>query len=446
MMRGGTLGSGCFRVASVSVALVALAAAGNAGAATIDVTTRADQFGTEPQRCALREAVQSANTNTEFGGCTRSGAGVDDVITPRGGKTYTLSLPGSEDINASGDLDVIGALTVAVSGDGTATIDGGDLDRVLEVRPNSELVGSRLVVTEGALPTTESGAGIYNQGKLVLRRSRVTENTTAAGGGGGGGGGIYAAGSMTRLDRVTVSNNTVGGSSGYGGGIADTAGTFTVRRSTIAGNSAVGGGGLYLNTNSAASVLASTINGNAAESEQFSGGGVYIYDGSAPFAPMRLTNVTISANRADGSGGGIRGQGSPDIKLNAVTITGNIADFDGDSAGFVSGSGGGLEGTVGFKNSIVADNFATNAGSEDCYQALNLGHNLVGLGGGCDNPDVGTDDPRLGPLADNGGPTETHALKRGSPAIGKAGKSAPARDQRGVKRDAHPDAGAYERR
>ena len=50
-----------------------------------------------------------------------------------------------------------------------------------------------------------------------------------------------------------------------------------------------------------------------------------------------------------------------------------------------------------------------------------------------------------GPLADNGGPTPTHKLQKGSEAIGHAGKDAPARDQRGVKRDSKPDIGAYER-
>ena len=102
-------------------------------------------------------------------------------------------------------------------------------------------------------------------------------------------------------------------------------------------------------------------------------------------------------------------------------------------------------GQAAFKNSIVADNVATNAGSEDCYQASGGAHNVVGLGGGRANPDVGTANPRLGPLAANGGPTKTHALKAGSPAIGKTGDSAPRRDQRGRERDPDPDAGAYER-
>ena len=61
-------------------------------------------------------------------------------------------------------------------------------------------------------------------------------------------------------------------------------------------------------------------------------------------------------------------------------------------------------------------------------------------------PNILTSHPRLGPLADNGGPTKTIALQRGSPAISKANKdTAEKRDQRGDKRDAHPDIGAFER-
>lgn len=142
-------------------------------------------------------------------------------------------------------------------------------------------------------------------------------------------------------------------------------------------------------------------------------------------------------------GGGIYVFGGGTPKLNAATVTANQADVDGGGGGTVGGSGGGISGNVAFKNSIVAGNLSTNDGAEDCYDAFGGAHDLVGFDTGCGIP--GVPDPKLKPLADNGGPTMTHALMAGSLAIGRAGNSAPPKDQRGHKRDSHPDSGAFER-
>ena len=59
--------------------------------------------------------------------------------------------------------------------------------------------------------------------------------------------------------------------------------------------------------------------------------------------------------------------------------------------------------------------------------------------------DQSSTDALLGPLADNGGPTLTHALLAGSPAIDAADSAVcPTTDQRGVARDAACDVGSYE--
>ncbi len=144
--------------------------------------------------------------------------------------------------------------------------------------------------------------------------------------------------------------------------------------------------------------------------------------------------------------------------MNAVTVSRNVADSNSDA----SGTGGGvyLDSTSGSAahvgNSLLAlnrVNFNLAAGL-DCATAGpsfdSLGHNLLTANGGsCPGfsapGDIVRAQPRIGKLADNGGPTETVALRRGSPAISHAGASAPGRDQRGHKRDPHPDAGAFER-
>ena len=92
--------------------LSGLLCAGGLGATTILVTTPNDQFGEDTTKCALREAVQAANTNAAFGGCA---AGTEtDIITFDGfSNRITLSRPGrGEDANATGDLDIDGSGTI----------------------------------------------------------------------------------------------------------------------------------------------------------------------------------------------------------------------------------------------------------------------------------------------------------------------------------------------
>ena len=192
---------------------------------------------------------------------------------------------------------------------------------------------------------------------------------------------------------------------------------------------------------------ASTISGNTAmdnTSPNFGGGGIAIQ--SFDNASLKATNVTVARNTSAAEGGGVFSYAGA-IRLNAATITGNTALTNAVAAG-----GGGIAGSgVLTRNSIIAGNTDENrAATNDCFLTSGgVDHNLVGIGTGCfeNAPNVKTSNPKLGPLANNGGPTKTIALLKGSPAIGHADrKTAPKRDQRGVKRDARPDIGAYERR
>jgi CSLREA domain-containing protein len=441
------MGRGGRRSILLLTALAAMSLPQFAGAATIQVTTTVDESLLGKAGCSLREAIQTANANANYGGCTRSGTSLDDTVRLQGGSTYPLALPGVDDTNAGGDLDVTGTLAIEVGGAGRATIDGGDIDRVIEVRPGADLTATDLVIQNGELPTTDDGAGVLNQGRLVLRSSIVQENHIEAPLGSGGGAGIGTIGPVTTIVTLTKIKDNVIDGHGTGGGIDQAGGVLKVKKSTIAGNTAYGGGGLAVYDDINATVKASTISGNTGLSEQFAGGGIYRYDGNgATQFPMRIVNTTISGNQSAGAGGGIYdGAGYVAVVLNGVTVTLNVADFDSDNSGQISGSGGGLHGAIEFDNSIVAGNTATNTISNDCYQVFEGDHNLVGRDAGCANPGVGTLDPKLGALKDNGGPTKTHALLKGSPAIGKAGGSAPGKDQRGRRRDSDPDAGSFER-
>jgi len=419
-------------------------------AAKIKVTDTADDFFAAPGgTCSLREAVQAANSDADFGGCPK-GNGADTIML-KSGETYDLSIAGADDANAVGDLDVNSGITIAPTRRERATIDANDVSRVLHIVDPGALELSRLVITggmSGFADGSEGGAIRNYDGELTVTGSRISGND-ATGAGPANGGAIvtgFGTDSLTRITKTSITGNSAGN---VGGGILWGGGVMKISKSTVAGNHAGhDGGGIYLGgyvnpDTDRFRMSASTVSGNGADD---AGGGleVGLYEPNAPQL-ARATNVTISGNRTNGSGGGIHHQAG-ELHLNASTITDNTADFDASG----DGVGGGVAGFgVILRNSIVAGNLNPNPTTPqpDCSSAFSISHNLVGKGGGCSESgsNIAVSDPRLKRIAKNGGPTKTHALKAGSKAIGHAGKGAPKHDQRGIKRDSHPDIGAVER-
>jgi hypothetical protein len=133
---------------------------------------------------------------------------------------------------------------------------------------------------------------------------------------------------------------------------------------------------------------------------------------------------------------------SGDVELYNATVTGNNGVLEEESYYYPAT----------FSNSVIADNPRQGGGPEcsPAHPPESKGGNVFSTGSECaakaNEKDVVVDDARLGKLADNGGATPTVALKKGSPAIGQATKTATKRDQRGVKRGKDPDSGAFERR
>jgi hypothetical protein len=215
---------------------------------------------------------------------------------------------------------------------------------------------------------------------------------------------------LTVLD-TTISGNS---SANEGGGIRKRFGSLAVERSTISGNTATNAGGGISAADGGvhAEIRDSTISGNVAGS----GGGVFVY---ATSISTTITGSTISGNTARDNGGGIESFNS-NLSVRHSTITSNRADSDSNSAGV----GGGLfrnGGTVQLEHAIVANNQQGSL-DNDIHSALvgTANFSLMEIVSGV--APVGTGnitglDPLLGPLADNGGPTKTHALLFGSPAI-----------------------------
>jgi len=166
-------------------------------AATIAVNTTADQFGEGPA-CALREAIQAANTDTAFGGCAK-GSGTDTITVPAG--TYTLTRVGAnEDANATGDLDIASNLTLMGATAATTIIDGNQQDRVMHIPAPAEVTLANLTVQHGR---AEFGGGVNNTGTLTMTDSMVCDNAAL-----NGGGGIWNTGTAT-VRTSTVRTNTV---------------------------------------------------------------------------------------------------------------------------------------------------------------------------------------------------------------------------------------------
>ncbi|HEV8573502.1 MAG TPA: choice-of-anchor Q domain-containing protein [Dehalococcoidia bacterium] len=311
----------------------------------------------------------------------------------------------------------------AAPGDGVCADTGGACTLRAAVEETNALAGADAVVVPAGtyvLTVTEQV-----QGGADIAGLRVRGDVTLTGAGAaitiidGGGQAVVVSAGKDSPNPVSLEISDLSIRNGNGpttaGGIDTTASsTLTLRRVALTGNSGSTGG---LRVRGTANVVDSLIAGNAAAA---SGGGILVQ------GTLTVTNSTISGNSAQSSGGGIRADGTTSITN--VTIALNTS--------------GGASGGVQARNSIFASN-----GSPDCI--ISQGHNLVAdpcaplTGPG----DLGGVDPQMTGLQDNGGPTLTHGLYPGSPAI-DAGDSAvcPGTDQRGVPRSqgAACDIGAYE--
>jgi hypothetical protein len=375
---------------------------------------------TAANTCTLRAAVMQANRST--------GAGAT-IVLPAG--TYVLARPPSgSDGEDSGDLNLTtpasGNPLITITGAGAATtiIDANQIDGVLFIDYSRTAIISNITIRGGY--AAYYGGGVENRGALTLDRVNVTQNHN-----GDLGGGIRNAGSLILRNSSLIDNDSV-----------------------------LGGGGLMNEED--AYVSASTIAFNTA----YEGGGIYNY------RHLILIDSTIALNEALTDGGGILGVEGSDSATNiySSTIVFNDADEDRDGVG----SGGGVHilagnSSIGFnlRNTLLTGNtYANSPQSDDCYTdsgayLYSYGVNLLGTSSGCTISTVSGFWTQfvgnLGPLQDNGGPTDTvallnigynNAIDAGAYPEGCTDDSGNtiATDQRGFARSAGQwcDVGAYE--
>ena len=364
--------------------------------------------------CGDRARVCEAGTCVGDFACTEQG--IRDAIA-EGGGPHTFECERSTTVSTSETIFI--SRSVILDGEDNLIVDGNDHHRVFNVIGRAVTL-RRMTITGGRVETS-NGGGISNGGTLTLDHVTVSDNTATYSGSSlfrGTGGGIYNTGTLTLTDS-TVSGNVASWDGrgdhcgllwyvpcgGHGGGIENEAGSVTLTRTTVDGNRATERGGGIENSDGGTLVLTnSTVSGNT-------GGGIYDFSSTAV---VTLTHVTLSQNTPYA-----------------------IAGF---------GSGG----TRTLMNSLVL--------GARCSNVLSGGYNIESPGDTCgfdqatDQVDITAAELNLGPLQDNGGPTETHALGAGSLAIDVIPEAecvdadgAPlTTDQRGEPRDSMCDVGAFE--
>ncbi len=148
------------------------------------------------------------------------------------------------------------------------------------------------------------------------------------------------------------------------------------------------------------------------------GGGIF----NASTGTVNITSSTLSGNSASGNlgfGGGISNRSTGTLNITSSTLSGNSAS--GGNGGNSYGGGMYIFGMVTVRNTIIANNTALFQGPDVRGALTSQGHNLIENTADATITPQPTDitgvDPQLGPLQFNGGPTQTHALLLGSPAI-----------------------------
>ena len=416
-----------------------------ASAATINVSSDSDTN----TGCTLRAAVDSVNSGTLIQGCLNTGGDfgdedqIDFTVTEVRDLDTAITITQDVMINPNGDR-------VTINGDGD--------ERIFTIDGATDVTLDNLVLEGGN--TTSSGGAINlvsedEDSSLVINNSVIRNNSADL----NGGGISILAGDIT-LNNTTVSGNTAGEDGGgiEAGRITGTIGTnLSLINSTISKNTAgMNGGGVLADFGM--SGINSTISGNLSGDV---GGGVY-----SPFRATLFTNSTITGNSASNSAGGIFvgspfGNISSLFRLTNTLVSGNTAPEASEvSVSTVNTLFGILSIFIEWENSLIGDSgktssqafLATVTSQGQTTPITEFTINDFSVIATSDGNNPTSLENILAPLADNGGPTMTHALVNTSPAINAgdctptSGNSFPEVDQRGEPRiqSTACDIGAFE--
>jgi hypothetical protein len=414
------------------LALGALVVAPERVAASIDVAgpqLRADParriFAQFPAPRTTSHQTHAVATTWPVTNCADDGAGsLRSVIeSAAGGDIIDLTALTCATITLETGAIVIPFDNLTLSGPGrdVLAIDGNHLDRVF-IHPHGGALTVHAMTIQGGRDRA-TGFHVAGGGCIASAGYVTLDNTTVrncyAGGEGAYGGALYAY-------SLTMANSTLSGNVSYG--VHEDAGTaafggaafvysMQLTESTVTGNRAehlfhagrtsydIGGGIIAV---LGGSIVSSTIDSNTSYGR---GGGI------AAFSPVTISNSTLSGNVAQTDiGGALFLRWPAMLQANNSTFTANHAQAGGGGI-WIATSTSNLQSSLAFGNSTGAGNFADlQAPSALMISGAN---NLVGIASPTVTlpADTLTANPLLGPLANNGGPTRTHALGAGSPAV-----------------------------
>lgn len=354
-----------------------------------------------------------------------------DVIDLTGLSCSTITLASGAIIATVDDLTINGP------GESALTIDAHTASGVFNHYGSGTIAINGLTITSGRIAGYDyhGGACVLSAGNIAISDSTISNcySYTAH----AYGGALCAVGSVT-LSQSTLSGNTSKGhyyyyyyvgygwyyfSGGSRGGGAYAGGRFTITDSSISHNIAAQtlrgsvGGGLFTRA-SGDLISGSTIDDNYA----WLGGGISLlgHFGGEPYGAT-IVNSTISGNTAASSAGGMNTFYMSYVTLHNSTITNNAAEYCGGA--YVYYGNADLQSTIiGGNTSVYSHNqFGLYSAADfDVFYSdatVTGGHNAIMTSNAPLPADTITDDPLLLPLADNGGPTLTHALAPSSPAI-----------------------------
>ena len=364
---------------------------------------------------SLRWCIDNAPTNSII----TFDPQISGILTFSGGN---LTIPNGKD------------LTIKGPGNGRIIMRSGDTNSTVVVSDGSSLVVSDLSFQRSQL----TNHSIFsNSGDLTLNNDIISGNSST-----GDGGAIFSTDGSLTLNNTTISGNS---STGDGGAIYSFAGTLALNNSSISGNtSASGRGGGIFFSSGMLTMNNSTISANVANSNN--GGGIYTYNST-----LTLNNDTISGNSTNVNGGGISTYNST-LTINNSTIINNTASANGGGIAINSADTPTVirNYPVLLARSIITSNHAEQ-GLDIQGTLITGGYNIVEYFAGAiftDPRHLHVTDKEMndsatilidGTLDKNGGPTLTHALLQGSPAIdaiplNACDLKATPTDQRGVKR------------
>jgi hypothetical protein len=354
-----------------------------------------------------------------------------------------------EDLTVSGPGIARLAITGAYNGDVEA-------DRIINHTGAGFLAISGMTLEYGAVsnPTGRAlGGCLYSAGYVTATAINASNCSASTDSGLAGGGGVYARTGLNLQYSTLDHNLTYGGASGYaGGGGATTYGSFTAKYSTVSNNQTRGssthaaglGGGLQIL--GSAKINASTISGNFAGKDE---GGIDNFSYSPQYLITTITNSTISHNQAAGFIGGMYVT-SAVVQIKNTTIAFNTAGKDEITSttphvylapGFAT-SGYYVAQAVFLQSTLIANNTISNGKEYDVSVPVRSSTNITFSGNNnlvratfavMPQDTIKGSCPLLGPLRDNGGLTQTHALLSNSPGIDQGNNAAGVnQDQRGV--------------